>query len=312
MNPISLSINVTDALAPEVTEGQRVRIGAWLFVPPDLDPSSRPAVVSLLNGGSYDKRYFHVQVPGQPGYSMAEYLAARGHIVVLPDHLGIGDSDRLPDGFKTTRQVAAAANHAAMEALYARLADGTLAKGLPPVPDFARIGGGHSMGGMQTITQQAQHRTYERVMVLGYTAAGVHLFHEGQSFPAARPWEADHPAYWRLDHASIAESFHWDDVPPEVLRVDEELAVDVPYRLSWESTQSGIVTADAARIEVPVFICLGERDVSPAPRDEPCYYAASSDITLTVLPRSGHCQSFASSRETMYARIDRWLGETDG
>jgi pimeloyl-ACP methyl ester carboxylesterase len=261
----------------------------------------------LLNGGSYDKRYFHFEVPGREGYSAAEALAARGHLVILPDHLGISDSSRIPAQKKATRQVVALANHAAVTEIYRRLQAGTLDAAIPAMPEFLKIGGGHSMGGFQTITQQAEYATYDRVLILGFTAIGVHLTFGGQLVAAERPYDESLGDYWLLDHASLVEGFHWNDVPPDVLKVDEALAVEVPQMISNASTTQGIVSEDAGRIKVPVYICLGERDVSPRPYDEPHYYNSSPYVTLHILPRSGHCQSFASTRMEMIERIDGWI-----
>ena len=165
------------------------------------------------------------------------------------------------------------------------------------------------MGGMQTITQQARHRTWDRIAVLGYTAIGVHLMINGQHV-SAHPGELDYsqPHYWRADRSFLRASFHWDDVPDDVVRADDELLVDVPYVLSTQSITAGIVADDARTIDVPIYIGLGERDVSPDPHAEPAMYAGSADITLQILPRSGHCHSFANTRQDMYERIVEWNG----
>lgn len=306
MSYIPVKIDVTDALPADITEGATIEIAAWVF-PPTGTPPPVPSVIALLNGGSYDKRYFHVQVPGHDDYSAADALAARGHVVVLLDHLGVSDSSRIPTQMKATRQVCALANHAAVVEIFARLEKGTLDPSIPAMPHFLKIGGGHSMGGFQTITQQAENATYDRVLVLGYTAIGVHLTFDGQLVQAERPIDPAQGDYWLLDHATLKEGFHWDDVPPEVLAVDNALAVEVPTLLSNESITMGIVSEDAGKIAVPVYICLGERDVSPRPYDEPHYYKSSPYVTLHILPRSGHCQSFASTRMEMIDRIDGWI-----
>ena len=304
---LSLDIDVTEALGPELTDGARTTIDAWVFPPNQALAPEVPSTIVLLNGGSYDKRYFHFEVPGRSGYSAAEALASRGHWVILPDHLGVSGSSRLPDQKKATRHVVARANHAAVSEIYRRLECGTLDPDIPAVPSFVKAGGGHSMGGCISITQQAAFGTYDRLLVLGYTAIGVHLSIGGRAVPAERPYDEALGDYWLLDHAAIAETFHWDDVPPDVRRVDQSLAVEVPQVISQASTQMGVVAADAARIAVPVYICLGERDVSPSPPDEPGCYRASPDVTLHILPKSGHCQSFASSRMEMIDSIDKWL-----
>lgn len=45
----------------EVNEGQPAEIASWVFLPEHLPEV--PIVTVLLNGGSYDKRYWHVEIP---------------------------------------------------------------------------------------------------------------------------------------------------------------------------------------------------------------------------------------------------------
>lgn len=188
MGPIELSLDVTAALPGEVTGGLPTAISAWLFFPDDLSLlGPRPVTMALIAGGSYDKRYHHVVIPGHPGYSAGEHLADRGNIVILLDHLGVGESTRVPDQKKATRQIVAQAMDAALQLFYRKLAEGSLDPRLPAIPDFARLGGGHSMGGMLTVIQQANRRTYDAIMVIGYTAAGVHFTMAGQKRRAADP-----------------------------------------------------------------------------------------------------------------------------
>lgn len=305
--PLDLRIDVSDALPAAITGGEPLHIAAWVFMP-DLLPE-KPTVVTLFNGGTYDRRYFHFEVPGREGYSCAEYLSARGHIVILPDHLGIGASDRAKDQMLATREVAALAHHTAIERIYDQLRDGRLAT----LREFVKVGGGHSMGGFMTITQQAAYRTYDLCLILGYTADGVHLTF-GDQLVRVHPSDLDptQPDYDKRDRSKLRKSFHWDDVPEDVIAVDDALLVEVPYVLSTQSIMTGIVTADAAKIDVPIYINLGERDVSPNPHAEPGYYSACRDITLHVLPHSGHCQNFATTRIEMYDRIDRWVRDQAG
>ncbi|MCE4071453.1 MULTISPECIES: alpha/beta hydrolase [Pseudomonas] len=305
MPPLLIRFDVTNALSAEVSAGQRLYVSAWLFMPAHLP--SRPTISAWLNGGTYDKRYFHAEIPGYPGYSMAEHLAARGHIVVLPDHLGIGDSSRAPRQMAVTRQVAAKANHDAMTQLFEHLREGTLHPSIPAIPQFVKLGGGHSMGGMQTITQQADHRTYDRIAVLGYTAVGVHLTLGGQLHSAdPGPLDLSKPDYPVMDRGHLRSTFHWDDVPEAVLTADDALLVPVPYVLSTQAITTGIVSEDARNIDVPIYQCLGERDVSPDPWAEAAHFRACYDYTLHVLPKSGHCQNFASTRTEMWDRIYTW------
>jgi len=309
--PIDLRLDVAGALPEAITGGEPLHIATWVFLP-DVMPVV-PTVVTLFSGGTYDRRYYHFEVPGRSDYSMAEYLRARGHIVVLPDLLGVGNSDRAKVQMQATREVAAAASHAAVEQVYARLSQGSLIDWLPPLERFVKVGGGHSMGGFMTITQQAAHRTFDLCLILGYTADAVHLTIGGQMVRAdAGGLDTSQPDYGRSKRSLLRETFHWEDVPADVLAVDDALAVDVPYVIGAQAATADIVRDDAARIEVPIYINLGERDVSPDPHAEPGFYRASRDITLHILPRSAHCQNFANTRVEMYDRIDRWVRDQAG
>jgi pimeloyl-ACP methyl ester carboxylesterase len=301
-------LDVTDALPMEITAGQRISISAWLFFPDNLQQlGSRPVVMTLLSGGSYDKRYFHLEIPGHRGYSAAEHLASLGNIVLILDHLGVGESSRAANQKQATRQKVALANHAAVTEFYERLRTGDLHPKLPALHDFAKVGGGHSMGGMQTIVQQAEYHTFDAVMILGYTAIGVHFTMKGQLVRADNgSFVAPAEDYPCGNRDFLHESFHWDDVPAEIIAADDAMAVPTPALIGMDSIRTGIVSGDAARIESPVYICLGERDVSADPHAEPACYKRCRDLTLHVLPRSGHCQNFASTRHQMWDRMHHW------
>jgi hypothetical protein len=308
MGPIPLSFDVAPALPADVTEGRPTRIAAWLFLPDDLALlGPRPVTMVLLAGGSYDKRYWHVQVPGRSGYSAAEHLAGLGNVVLIADHLGLGESTRVPQQKKATRFVVAQAMDAAVRQFHDRLAAGTLVDALPAIPDFVRVGGGHSMGAMMTVIQQARHRTYEAIMFLGYTAEGVHITAGGKLIRAADliPSE-DPPDYTWSDRAPMHENFHWNDVPADVIAVDDTLAVETPASIGIISIETGIIADEARRIDVPIYFCNGEQDVSPDPRREPSLFPACTDFTMHLLPRSAHCQNFANTRHQMWDRMHHW------
>ncbi|MDB5973092.1 MAG: hypothetical protein JWQ90_5542 [Hydrocarboniphaga sp.] len=313
MGPISVSFDVTDALPADVTQGRPTSIAAWLFFPDDLSKlGSKPVTMVLLNGGSYDKRYFHVEVPGRTAYSTARHLAALGNIVLVPDHLGMGESTRVPVQKMATRHIVALANHAAVSQFYERLAKGDLHPALPAIPDVVKIGGGHSMGGMQTLVQQAAHRSYDAVMILGYTIQGVHFSMGGKKLRAADfPPQGESPDYTTNDRSKLREGFHWEDVPADVIAADDAIAAQTAASIGLDSIRTGIVVEDAARIDVPVYLCLGERDVSPDPHAEATYFRRARDFTLHILPRSAHCQNFASTRHQMWNRMHHWARGLD-
>jgi hypothetical protein len=57
---------------------------------------------------------------------------------------------------------------------------------------------------------------------------------------------------------------------------------------------------------VPVLFANGERDVSPDPRAEASRFSLCNDFTMYLLPRSAHCQTFASTRHLFWNRMYDW------
>ena len=308
MNPIAIAFDVTDALPVEITGSNRISIAAWLFLPDErFELGDSPVVMSLLHGGSYDKRYFHCEIPDHADYSAARYLAQRGIIVFVPDLLGVGATSKAVDQTMATRQMVALANHAAENQLYQRLQDGSLHHRLPPIADIVKIGVGHSMGGMQVITQQTENSTYDAVMILGFTTIGVHFTVHGQHVRAKEPPPDEFfGEYLQGSREHLHETFHWPDVPDEIVAFDDALAVPTPSTMGLAALRSSLIAADAAHIDVPVFLCMGERDVSPDPHAEVSNYKNSHDVTLFILPKSGHCHNFASTRHLLWQCKHAW------
>ena len=84
------------------------------------------------------------------------------------------------------------------------------------------------------------------------------------------------------------------------------MTVDVPYVLIVQTGTGGIITREAGEIDVPVYICLGEIDLSPRPYSEPSYYGKSPQVTLHILKGSAHCQVLANTRVEMFERLRSW------
>jgi hypothetical protein len=187
------------------------------------------------------------------------------------------------------------------------LRSGALHPGLPAITQFARIGAGHSLGAMQTVIQQAEHASYQAVMILGYTAQGVHFTMGARKLRAADflP-QGETPDYTTNDRAKLREGFYWEDVPAEVIAADDAIAAETAASIGLDSIRTGIIVEEAAKLDVPIYFCLGERDVSPDPHAEPAYFKRSSDFTLHILARSAHCQNFASTRHVMWNRMHHW------
>lgn len=285
------------APSPVTFDVEGGRQEAWVFA-----PSGPPRSVLLcLPGGTYDKRYWHLEVTGHPGYSFAEHLAAEGHLVVALDHLGVGESSR-PSLPSIGLDVLMRGDAAVATQVRARFVDG--------VPF---VGMGHSMGACLTSMVQAEAQPYDAVALLGY---GVDIANVPRAeADADGAWEAfcaiagaaPDDVYGTMPRALLHGLFHASDVPREVIEADDAAQSLVPLRAAFEVTTPGFLREFAARVDVPVFLGLGELDVAPDPWAEPACYRASRDITVFVLPGSHHCHNMAGRRSELWDRLGAWV-----
>src|SRR5262249_25757908 len=147
-------------------------VSAWLVVPDKLDRAEPQTVAFCIHGGGYSKRYFHIDEGGIEGYSMARHFAERGIITVAIDCLGSGESSQAETPSPIRSANLTPAHHNAAQHLLAGLQAGTLAADIPALPHLTAFGVGHSLGGMLLALQQARHRTFPRVAVLGWSNLG--------------------------------------------------------------------------------------------------------------------------------------------
>jgi pimeloyl-ACP methyl ester carboxylesterase len=214
--------------------------------------------------------------------------------------------------------VVATANAAALTDLLARAADGTLAPGLGALKVGPVIGVGHSMGAMLAIFQQSLHGSFDAIAPLGYgTAAPFSDFLSGGDRVGVPSYESimgparagafDKPFMADRAMPAMRHHFYWEDVPADVIAADELTNTHLPGVTGPLSIVPFIATDHAGRVRCPVFIGFGERDSTPCHHDEPRAYSSSSDVTLFVLPKSGHCQNTAGSRHVFWDRIARWV-----
>jgi pimeloyl-ACP methyl ester carboxylesterase len=295
--------------------GGHLTQAAWCFLPPGA-----VEVVGLLvclAGGTYDKHYWHLEVPGHEGYSFAEHLAALGWVVVAVDHLGVGESSDPPNdplGLEVLRD----GDVEVAQQLRTSFADGTLVDGLAPLPHLPIIGVGHSMGACLTTMVQAASSVYDGVALLGY---GVEInVRELADGDLADRMARSEVAFRQMTGASegrfhlvprdlLRPLFHSADVPDAVIAADDAVQSRVPVRAASEVTTPGYVAPHAALIDVPVLLGFGgDLDVSPDPRGEPARYPRCTDITLVVLDGSAHCHNMASRRAELWDRVAAWAG----
>lgn len=312
--PVSLTFDVTAG----VGSGEKLTQAGWAFLP--ARPADARAVLLCLAGGSYDKHYWHIEIDGHSGYSFGEHMADAGFVVIAVDHLGVGAStDPVASGPLGLPLLATGDAEVARQ-VRERLRLGTLVDDVPPTV-APLVGVGHSMGACLTTMVQATAHPYDAVALLGY---GVQITNVYQGTADAADLEQrikqTIEASCQLTGAMptdshtfaprnyLADLFYAGEVPQEVVDADTAVESRVPLRAAAEVTTPGFVENYTSSIDVPVLLAFGAAtDVSPNPHAEPANYSGSCDVTLHLVPKSGHCHNFASHRAHLWDRIAAWV-----
>jgi pimeloyl-ACP methyl ester carboxylesterase len=269
--------------------------------------ATNPTVLVCLPGGTYNRVYWHLDVADHPGYNFAEYAVERGYSVVAIDPLGTGDSSK-PDRDIGLHDIASALACAVAE--------------LPEITGSTvrPIGLAHSLGGYLAILQQASYSSYAGLSILGCTNQHVAPLNLDPGFIAAaatvrgRKVLANQFAgmiperYIEASRDQLHAWFHLPDVPPAVVEADTSTTSSVVPRCFSAAAIPGVVSEEAALVDVPVLLGYGEVDVSPDPTVEPRFYAHSTDVTTLVIPGSGHCHNMAATRHMLWQRLLEWAG----
>lgn len=277
---------------------------AEVFFRPDCAPR---ALLFCLPGGGMHRRYFDLH-----GFSFADEMTARGALVVTLDYPGTGEATRPADGYGLTAWVLVEAAQVAWTAVRAALAEGRVDAALPATGDLPSIGVGHSMGGMLTILQQHRHAPHAGLALLGFSTAGLphYLTAAARAHIAAPGWRADTPALARAQFGTA-----YLDVPRAAAEGEaaRALAAAADLVLATPAAHAmvpGNVAAEAAAIDRPVFLAVGERDMTGPPERLPGMFAGSRAVSLHVMAGAGHHPFVAKSAADFYAALADWLATT--
>lgn len=345
MRQLEVSVDVSDA----VGLGIKAVVSATVMLPePGALPES-PVICVAMPSSSYARGYYTCALPGagsgtdgsagSAAGAQAAFHVERGWSFVALDWLGCdGRSGIDPEDLGYGMLTAAA--HAAQAEIVLRLANGVLAPDYPPVSGARTIGIGQSLGGALLICQQARHRSFDGIAVLGFSAVHSHPATPPGGAPVVVAWyprdarlsecreplnaaalAAVHGAPAHAAWEAVAWGFHYDDVPIEVVEQDlahyEGIARGsdpgtpsppwyarrTPQRAARSTLTPGVVASEAAAITVPVLCAMGVRDLVPDPRGEARAYASARSVDLFVCPRMGHVHNMAGTRALLWERI---------
>lgn len=275
-----------------------------------------PVALVCLPGGNMHRRYWDLGGEDD-SYSFARQMTARGFVVVAIDSLGIGDSDRPADGWALDTARLAAANAELTAVVLAGLRAGTLTPSIPALPGLSSIGVGHSMGAMMTVVQQAAARQHAAIALLGFSTRGLpeYLGPEAAAMDEATRREAlprlaralfrePYPVIGRSTAGSgFFAGARADPRAAEIIRPAMGNMLALP---AFQSMLPGNVAVEAAQIDVPVYLALGALDIAGPPHEIPAAFSASGEVTLLVLPDTGHSHFLFASRARLFAHLARW------
>lgn len=280
----------------------------------------RPAVALVcLPGGGMNRRFYDLVDREETSFSFARAMTARGFIVVMIDHLGIGDSDVPADTNILTPDTLALANARVTAQLLDGLRDGSLADPVQALPELQSIGVGHSMGATLTVLQQAAQSQHVALCLLGFSTRGLPeylgselraLAHDRdavreQLVPLAAAYFA-RPTVSMPQPSAGSDFFAAAKAEPRgarALRPAMDRMLTLPAFLSM---LPGNVADAVAQIDVPVFLGVGELDIAGPPHEIPAAFTGSHDVTLHVLPQAGHSHFIFAARSGLYQRFARW------
>jgi pimeloyl-ACP methyl ester carboxylesterase len=300
---------------PVTVEGQSLHIAVDIHVP-ERDVERAATHWYCLPGGSFSRQYFDLKLGADDSRSFAATMTRRGDIVVTIDPIGVGESDQVgaPHGFDL--EFIVKTHGAAIAAVERGLLEGTL--GLPPLPRTVRIGVGHSMGGFLLMLQQASFANFDGTVLLGSGTGGLDVV----LTEAERHYSRD-PKATRAAIADLAKA-RWGIPFPE-FKVDSQdfaaaFAGETPaWSAAIARTSSRLLATtatfclipdsaapDAASIKTPVLLAFGDADLPLPPYEAPKAFTGSPDITLVILPKTGHMHFGFASAPALFMRLAHW------
>ena len=300
MRTINLSWDVSH-LTPYTS---KVNLCGSLFLPDEFGCTA-PATMNLvvcLHGGSCSRSHFHPPYLDS-SYSFAEFMTQKGYLVLALDNLGMGESSRPEPESKLTLNMIAEANHLATQ----QCIDGLRSNqwGLLAESTKLQIAGlGHSMGGMLATYQQAHYKSFDQLIVAGWSNLPLEL--AGANIDEMKA-ALSSGGYIPTDRTQMRALFHLPNVPDAIVTTDDQHSSLTPVTLATAALTSNVVVASANNTLCPVLLVYGEVDVSPAPDQELGFFPNSSQTALTLVADSAHMHNFANARTNVWQGIDQWI-----
>ena len=311
MQPYTVTLDITDQV-PGLSG--TLLMSAWIFVPHD----QAKGIVFCLGS----KTYYHLVVPGYPedSYSFALFMAHQGWLVIALDPLGFGESTPVAQEILTMEMLACANEMAFQHILVCLLHDGFDFR-LPKIEyPSVTLCVGHGKGAMLAITQQARYRQYDALVVAGWSnyqqslgncEAALSRALNAQGGSRDLFTEAVRPENFFVASFALQPFLYAADVPSEVMKADERQPLDVLRNLASPPNYA-VMQRFAALIDVPLLLCLAEKDVTNNLLAEAALYPWSPLVEMFLLHSSAHLHNVAGTRHYLWTYMNGWFDQILG
>jgi hypothetical protein len=316
--PVSFAVrNINRTLVPCLADGSTVTVVGRMIGPRSVVMTNAPATVTLyLHEFSFGKWFWHFP---DPSYDYASIEARAGHVSVLVDRLGYGDSSH-PNGYATC--VGADADEA--HQMVTQLRAGTYRLQGAAARSFDRIVlAGHSGGAMASEIEAYSFGGVDGLMIFahvdgdptsrgtseGFAEGGVCALGGQRSTPGGPGGYAyfgQTGAAWRVDYFEGADPAIVDAAVPlrhrdpcgDVYSFAEALFLDHLF---------------VPRIRLPVLLLYGLSDALFAQpvggRDQRSEFSGSRDVTLDYFPGCGHALTLEHCAPDVRQTVSSWLDQ---
>lgn len=283
-----------------------VRAHAWRAAEPT------DVAVLLLHGigGSKDE-FAPLSISG---YSLGEYLAARGFDTFAVDMPGQNASrsespETLDHGADVVANIAAAIRKGS----YAYGADG-------PRRHATVIGLGHSLGAIVILHTQAKHAAFDAIIPSSWSVDGLsqemaNCVIEGAAGAPRTICAYDENAFAFVENmdpvvlAELPEVYARGGGTPAAVTATAALWHG-PVVPGASQSRPSLIAEDAKAIRAPVLVVAGKEDVffeKDAFDDEALRYPNAKTIEVRLYARTGHVVFHHLDRETVYAEVAEWI-----
>jgi pimeloyl-ACP methyl ester carboxylesterase len=305
--------NVNTSQVPCSSDGVTYQIRGHL-VSPERIPSS---VTLWLHGGGAGEWQWHFT--SVPGYDFATEMARLGHASVVIDRLGF-DSSGHPDGMQVCVGSEADVVHQVIE----KLRTGNYTAGRVNGVRFGLVAlGGNSFGATVAESEAVSFHDADALIVNGWAEhpiygatqvyevvpqSGSTCARGGEPAEAGDETPSGYTYVWPSWEAEAEDIFY--NAAPEVVNAFGRLRNrDACGLIQSVATADLVHQALLGTVTSPVLLVYGDHDlVTPTEADvQRARYGGSSDVSLAIIPNTGHVGMIERTAPTFRAVISGWL-----